>query len=73
MRGGFTVKFHLNELTLISVPTEMLEEAGITAGSVIQTQVANGRLIVEAVTAEDYDCDGNCDGCPFADECSEEE
>ena len=62
-----------NEFTLISIPTEALEEAGIVEGCVIQAHVENGKLILEPVTVDDFECDGLCEDCPFSDECGGEE
>lgn len=60
-------KLTVMELTLISVPTELLNEADIHAGSMVQMSVADGRLIIEAVDdTADFVCDGDCEGCPVS-------
>lgn len=52
--------------TMISVPTEMLEEVGIDEFSGIQFSVARGRLMLEPLEA-----DAECDLCPRRGCCEE--
>lgn len=76
------------KFALLSVPTELLEEAGICEGCLMQMSVADGMLIIEAVEdlsdfvcdgdcdscpVAEIDCDGDCENCPCADDCEESE
>lgn len=63
-----------NEFALISVPVELLEEAGICEGDVMQMFVEDGRLVIEPLyDDDDFLCDDDCANCPLADECDESE
>lgn len=53
-------------MTLISVPTEMLEEVGIDEFSGIQISVARGRLIIEPIDEDD-----ECAACPCRGRCED--
>lgn len=60
----------------LSIPPDMLEEAGIDEESVIQMSVADGKILIEAVDrddTEDYVCDMDCENCPCAEDCEESE
>lgn len=78
----------LNEFTLISVPKEALEDAGIVDGSVLQIYADGNRLVIERLTdtgeivcdgdcencpVNETDCDENCEECPCYKNCEEEE
>ena len=78
----------LNEFTLISVPKEALEDAGIVDGSVLQIYADGNRLVIERLTdtgeivcdgdcdncpVNETECDGNCEECPCYKNCEEEE
>ena len=55
----------VNEFTLISVPKEALEDAGIVDGSVLQIYADGNRLVIERLTdTGEIVCDGDCDNCP---------
>ena len=55
----------LNEFTLISVPKEALEDAGIVDGSVLQIYADGNRLVIEKlIDTGEIVCDGDCDNCP---------
>lgn len=61
---------NVNDYLLLSIPLDMLEEAGISEESVIQMSAAGGKILIEAVThddTEDFVCDGDCENCPFGD------
>jgi hypothetical protein len=53
------------ELKFLLIPTELLDEVGITPDSVLQLTVVDNKLIVETVTDDDFECDGDCESCPF--------
>ena len=58
----------INEYLLLTIPQDLLEEAGISEGSVIQMRVSGGKILIEAVggdDAKDFVCDGDCDDCPI--------
>ncbi len=58
----------VNEYLLLSIPLDMLEEAGISEESVIQMSAAGGKILIEAVSrddAENFMCDGDCESCPL--------
>ena len=66
----------VNEYLLLSIPLDMLEEAGISEESVIQMSAAGGKILIEAVShddAEDFVCDGDCESCPCSEYCEESE
>lgn len=78
----------VNEFTLISVPKEALEDAGIVDGSVLQIYADGNRLVIERLTdtgeivcdgdcdscpVNETECDGNCEECPCYKSCEEEE
>ena len=78
----------VNEFTLISVPKEALEDAGIVDGSVLQIYADGNRLVIEKLidtgeivcdgdcdncTVNETDCDENCEECPCYKNCEEEE
>ena len=55
----------VNEFTLISVPKEALEDAGIVDGSVLQIYADGNRLVIEKlIDTGEIVCDGDCDNCP---------
>lgn len=51
---------YLNELTMIAIPTDMLEEAGIDEFSGIEVFVDRGRIIIQQLEDED-----ECVCCPY--------
>ncbi len=56
----------LNEFVLLSVPSEVLEEAGITANALIQYNVDDGKIIMEIVdSVVPLVCKGECQECPI--------
>ncbi len=58
----------VNAYLLLSVPLELLEEAGISEESVIQMSAADGKILIQAVSrndTEDFVCGGDCENCPF--------
>lgn len=58
----------LNEYILLPVPTELLDELGISRFSVIQYYAEDGKLIIEPADIDDYECYGECGECPLFDE-----
>lgn len=78
----------VDEFILISVPKEVLEDAGIVDGSVLQIYADENRLVIERLTdtgevvcdgdcdncpVNETECDGNCEECPCYKNCEEEE
>ena len=78
----------VDEFVLISVPKEVLEDAGIVDGSVLQIYADGNRLVIERLTGtgevvcdgdcdncpvNETECDGNCEECPCYKNCEEEE
>ena len=78
----------VDEFVLISVPKEVLEDAGIVDGSVLQIYADGNRLVIERLTdtgevvcdgdcdncpVNETECDGNCEECPCYKNCEEEE
>ncbi len=53
---------YVNQLTMIAIPSEMLEEAGIDEFSGIEVFVDRGRIIIQQLEDEDED---ECDCCPY--------
>ena len=55
----------VDEFVLISVPKEVLEDAGIVDGSVLQIYANGNRLVIEKlIDTGEIVCDGDCDNCP---------
>ena len=78
----------VDEFVLISVPKEVLEDAGIVDGSVLQIYADGNRLVIERLTdtgeivcdgdcdnwpENETECDGHCEECPRYKNCEEEE
>lgn len=57
----------ISEFAFVSVPVELLEEAGIFEGDVMQMSVQKGKLVIEAadIDKEEIVCDGDCENCPL--------
>lgn len=59
---------------LLSVPMELLAEAGIEDGDIIQMYAESGKIVISAQKEpEDYVCDGICEDCPFESICEDRE
>ena len=55
----------VDEFVLISVPKEVLEDAGIVDGSVLQIYADGNKLVIEKlIDTGEIVCDGDCDNCP---------
>ena len=55
----------LNDFVLMSIPSNVLEEAGIQPNALIQYQAEDGKIIMEAVDeVVSLVCSGECDDCP---------
>lgn len=55
----------LNDFVLISIPSNVLEEAGIQPNALIQYQAEDGKIIMEAVDEMvPLVCSGECEECP---------
>ena len=55
------------EMVLFSVPAELLEEADISEGDVLQMYVEDGSLIIEPLyDADEIVCREDCSFCPIA-------
>lgn len=80
--------FMTSEYMLLSVPIEMLEEAGIGQESMVQISAGKGRIIIDTVQdtsdfvcgsdcescpVNEMECDGDCENCPCFDECDDAE
>jgi len=57
------------EMIPIFIPSDLLQAAGITPDSVMQGEVIDGKIVLQVAdpNPEDFDCDGECDDCPFFD------
>lgn len=54
-------KVTATEMVMISVPLDMIVEAGIEDDSVIEIFTDEDRIIIrKAVDLSDFECDGNC-------------
>ncbi|MEG2080583.1 MAG: AbrB/MazE/SpoVT family DNA-binding domain-containing protein [Oscillospiraceae bacterium] len=61
---------NIKDFMQISVPGDVLKEANIDTGKVLQMYAENGRIIIQNACKSDYVCDGDCESCPFCeDEC----
>ena len=64
----------VDEFVLISVPKDVLEDAGIVDGSVLQIYADGNKLVIEKlIDTGEIVCDGNCEECPCYKNCEEEE
>lgn len=55
----------VDKFVLISVPKEVLEDAGIVDGSVLQIYADGNKLVIEKlIDTGEIVCDGDCDNCP---------
>ncbi len=55
----------LNDFVLMSIPSDVLEEAGIQPNALIQYYADEGRVIMEMVDeVAPLICSGNCNDCP---------
>lgn len=62
------------DCVLLSVPAELLAEAGIEDGDVIQMYSENGKITISAQkNPENFVCDGICEECPFECICEDRE
>lgn len=59
---------------LLSIPLEMLEEAGIDEESVIQMSASEGKIVIRAVADfGGFVCNGDCESCPVGEtECDDQ-
>ena len=56
----------LNDFVLMSIPSNVLEEAGMMPNALIQYQVEDGRIIIEMVDElVPVVCNGDCEECPI--------
>jgi len=55
----------LNPMVLLPVPAELITEIGLDPMDVIQMSVVGGKLIIEKAVDDDFECDGDCENCPF--------
>ena len=52
---------------LLGLPSDVLEEAGIDAGSLLEISAEKGLIFIAAVgkdSIDDFVCDGDCENCP---------
>lgn len=60
---------NVNQLTMIAIPTDMLEEAGIGEYTTMEVFVDRGRIIIQQLEDEDeddaYEDDDDCVCCPY--------
>ena len=78
----------IDEFVLLSVPKDVLEDAGIVDGSILQIYADGNKLVIERLTdtgeivcdgdcdncpVNETECDGNCEECPCNKNCEEEE
>ena len=55
----------LNDFVLMSIPSNVLEEAGILPNALMQYQAEEGKIIMEMVDeVTPIFCDGECEECP---------
>ena len=59
---------------LLSVPLDLLEEAGISEDSILQMSAQRGRICISGMDdTGEVVCDGRCEICPCFDYCDEKE
>lgn len=56
----------VNQYILIPVPLEDVIDAELDLSGIIQTTVADGKIIIETPDISgEYVCDGDCESCPL--------
>ena len=64
----------MNGHILLTVPVELMEEAGIKPYSLIQFYATEGKIVAEVVeNTENFACDRDCLNCPCEEECEKRE
>lgn len=70
----FLKPFASGEFIVIPIPRELLLEIGVPEDEnghltevPFQFTVVGKKLIIEQVTDRDFECDGDCESCPFYD------
>ena len=61
----------MTELTMIAIPTDMLEEVGIDEFSGIEAFVDRGRIIIQPLEDDEDEEDDDCVGCPYCGCCED--
>ena len=60
------------EYVQLAMPVEVLEEAQISEGDVLQMHVKQGKIIIEKVTGvANTACSKRCEDCPCKEKCEE--
>ena len=49
----------------VTIPLDVLKEAGINPDSVLEFTSEDGTVIVQEAKDNDFECDGDCENCPF--------
>lgn len=59
-------KLNSNKYILLAIPTEILEEAGVSQAGILYISARKGTIVIKvAENEDDFDCDGNCEDCEF--------
>ena len=54
------------KFVLLSVAADMLSEAGLGEGDILEIYVDKDCLIIQAADTDDFVCSGDCEGCPMS-------
>lgn len=54
------------KFVLLSVAADMLSEAGIDEGDILEIYADKGRVIIQAADTENFVCGGDCENCPMS-------
>lgn len=60
------IKIEAHPHVFISVPIEALADAGIGPHDAFEVYAKDDKVIIKKADPDDYDCDGDCENCPFA-------
>ena len=54
------------KFVLLSVAADMLSEAGIDEGDILEIYADKNRVIIQAADTENFVCSGDCESCPMS-------
>ena len=54
------------KFVLLSVAADMLSEAGIDEGDILEIYADKNRVIIQAADTKNFVCSGNCENCPMS-------
>ena len=56
-----------NTFAMVSIPMELIDDAGISDGDIIEISQIGGKIIIEKANGGSGNiCDGDCGNCPIS-------